>query len=46
MSTAPVKIQIGAQLTKGLGAGANPVAGREAALEDREKLAESLKAPT
>jgi cell division protein FtsZ len=38
-----VKIQIGAQLTKGLGAGANPNAGREAALEDREKLAETLK---
>jgi len=43
MSKAPVKIQIGAQLTKGLGAGANPVAGREAALEDREKIAEVLK---
>ena len=43
MSSAPVKIQIGAQLTKGLGAGANPTAGREAALEDREKLAEILK---
>jgi cell division protein FtsZ len=43
MSTAPVKIQIGAQLTKGLGAGANPNAGRDAALEDREKLAETLK---
>ena len=43
MSTAPVKIQIGAQLTKGLGAGANPGAGRDAALEDREKLADILK---
>jgi len=43
MSSAPVKIQIGAQLTKGLGAGANPNAGREAALEDREKIAEILK---
>jgi cell division protein FtsZ len=43
MSSAPIKIQIGAQLTKGLGAGANPVAGREAALEDREKIAEILK---
>ena len=43
LSTAPVKIQIGAQLTKGLGAGANPAAGRDAALEDREKLAETLK---
>ena len=43
MSSAPVKIQIGAQLTKGLGAGANPNAGREAALEDRERIAEILK---
>jgi cell division protein FtsZ len=43
MSTAPIKIQIGAQLTKGLGAGANPNAGREAALEDRERIAETLK---
>jgi cell division protein FtsZ len=43
MSNAPVKIQLGAQLTKGLGAGASPMRGREAALEDREKLAEVLK---
>jgi cell division protein FtsZ len=43
MSKAPVKIQIGSQLTKGLGAGANPNVGRDAALEDREKLVESLK---
>src|SRR6202165_5455750 len=42
-SNAPVKIQLGAQLTKGLGAGANPTRGREAALEDREKIAEVLK---
>jgi len=42
-SNAPVKIQLGAHLTKGLGAGANPTRGREAALEDREKLAELLK---
>jgi len=42
-SKAPLKIQIGGQLTKGLGAGANPSVGREAALEDRDKLAESLK---
>jgi cell division protein FtsZ len=42
-SNAPVKIQLGAQLTKGLGAGASPSRGREAALEDREKLAEVLK---
>lgn len=43
MSKAPVKVQIGAQLTKGLGAGANPNSGRDAAMEDREKLAEILK---
>ena len=39
---APVKIQIGQTLTKGLGAGANPEVGREAALEDREQLAAAL----
>ncbi|TGU74148.1 cell division protein FtsZ [Geomonas terrae] len=43
MSKAPVKIQIGTQLTKGLGAGANPNVGREAALEDKEKVNEALK---
>jgi len=43
MSKSPVKIQIGTQLTKGLGAGANPNVGREAAQEDKDKLAESLK---
>lgn len=42
-SKAPVKVQLGGQLTKGLGAGANPNVGRDAALEDREKLAEMLK---
>ena len=36
---AGTKVQLGAQLTKGLGAGANPEIGRQAALEDREKLA-------
>jgi len=41
-SAAPVKIQIGAKLTKGLGAGANPEIGREAAMEDTEKLCEKL----
>ncbi|MCP4595605.1 cell division protein FtsZ [Neptuniibacter sp.] len=35
-------IQIGGELTKGLGAGANPEVGRQAALEDRERLAEML----
>ncbi|MBJ6802087.1 cell division protein FtsZ [Geomonas propionica] len=43
MSKAPVKIQIGTQLTKGLGAGANPNVGRDAALEDKDKVIESLK---
>jgi cell division protein FtsZ len=41
-SKAPVKLQIGAKLTKGLGAGANPDVGRQAALEDTEKVIESL----
>jgi cell division protein FtsZ len=39
---APVKIQLGSKLTKGLGAGANPEIGRSAALEDTENLVESL----
>ncbi len=42
-SKAPVKVQLGAQLTKGLGAGADPNVGRDAALEDRDKMAEMLK---
>ncbi len=41
-SQAPVKIQIGAKLTKGLGAGANPEIGRRAALEDTEKVIDAL----
>ncbi len=41
-SHAPVKLQIGARLTKGLGAGANPEIGREAALEDTDKIIEAL----
>ncbi|MFY0677908.1 MAG: cell division protein FtsZ [Neptuniibacter sp.] len=35
-------IQIGGELTKGLGAGANPEVGRQAAIEDRERIAEML----
>lgn len=35
-------IQLGNGLTKGLGAGANPNVGREAAMEDRERIIESL----
>jgi len=35
-SLAPVKIQLGGAITKGLGAGANPEVGRKSALEDFE----------
>ncbi len=41
-SRAPIKIQLGSKLTKGLGAGANPEMGRNAALEDTEKIIEAL----
>lgn len=41
-STAAVKIQIGTELTKGLGAGADPNVGRDAAHEDREKIRQAL----
>lgn len=41
-SKAPIKIQLGSRLTKGLGAGADPTVGREAALEDTEKIIEVL----
>lgn len=41
-SRATSKLQIGASITKGLGAGANPEIGREAALEDREAIAEAI----
>jgi cell division protein FtsZ len=37
-SRAPVRLQLGAALTKGLGAGANPEVGRNAALEAREEI--------
>lgn len=36
------KIQLGGSVTKGLGAGANPEVGRKSAIEDYEKLSESL----
>jgi cell division protein FtsZ len=39
---APVKLQIGSKVTKGLGAGANPEIGRQAALEDNEAIKECL----
>jgi cell division protein FtsZ len=42
LSQAPMKLQLGAKLTKGLGAGANPEVGRKAALEDTEKIIEAM----
>ncbi|NDG27520.1 MAG: cell division protein FtsZ, partial [Proteobacteria bacterium] len=39
---APVHIQLGNELTKGLGAGANPEVGKKAAMEDCSKIAEML----
>ena len=42
MARAPVKIQLGVKLTNGLGAGANPEAGRKGALEDADKIIEAL----
>jgi cell division protein FtsZ len=41
-NVAPARIQIGAKLTKGLGAGADPNVGREAALEDTDGLIQAL----
>src|SRR5215213_4112711 len=41
-SKAPLKIQLGSKSTRGLGAGSNPEVGREAALEDHEKLLDVL----
>jgi cell division protein FtsZ len=39
---APLKVQLGTQVTRGLGCGANPERGRAAAIEDREKLRDLL----
>jgi cell division protein FtsZ len=39
---APVRLQLGGMVTKGLGAGANPEIGRRAALEDQEKIKDYL----
>ena len=39
---AKLSLQLGANVTKGLGAGANPEVGRQAALEDRERIVEML----
>lgn len=41
-SKAPMKIQIGSKLTRGLGAGSDPEMGRKAALEDYEKILDVL----
>jgi cell division protein FtsZ len=41
-SLAPRKLQIGSNVTRGLGAGANPQVGREAAIEDSDKIRELL----
>jgi len=38
VSSSPIKIQIGAQITKGLGAGSNPEIGRQSALESRDEI--------
>ena len=43
MCDADVKIHIGAKITRGLGAGANPEVGRQAADESRDELREALK---
>jgi cell division protein FtsZ len=39
---AKVQLQLGSGITKGLGAGANPEVGRQSALEDRERIAETI----
>ena len=39
---APLKLQLGMKLTKGLGAGANPEVGKSAAVEDKEMILQSL----
>ncbi|MGB0495600.1 MAG: cell division protein FtsZ [Kangiellaceae bacterium] len=41
-SSVKTSIQLGSEVTKGLGAGANPEVGRQAALEDRELITELL----
>src|SRR4029450_10211828 len=41
-NAAPVKLQIGSKLTKGLGCGADPNVGRSAALEDTEHVIQAL----
>jgi cell division protein FtsZ len=43
MTDADIKLQVGGQLTRGLGAGANPDMGQAAANESRDEIKESLK---
>ena len=43
LSKAPIQVQIGEKLTKGLGAGANPEVGQKAAEESREEIASKIK---
>lgn len=43
LSLAPIKLQIGQNLTRGLGAGANPEVGQKAAEESRDEILEHLK---
>ncbi|OBX37224.1 cell division protein FtsZ [Halomonas elongata] len=40
--SAKTVLQLGSEITKGLGAGASPEVGRQAAMEDRERIAELL----
>ena len=42
LSSSRVQLQIGNNITKGLGAGANPEIGRQAAMEDRDRISEAL----
>lgn len=42
LNLAPIKLQIGQEITKGLGAGSNPEVGKQAALENYEKIAELI----
>jgi cell division protein FtsZ len=42
ISKAPIRIQLGQHLTEGLGAGANPQVGRDAALENEEEIRQAL----
>ncbi|RPI25982.1 MAG: cell division protein FtsZ [Acidobacteria bacterium] len=42
LSRAAIRLQLGGKLTKGLGAGSNPEVGKQAALEDTEKIIELL----